>query len=87
MKSPYSMCGRTIKSSSVYKVSNNRIPNFTQRVNRKKEKMLEKIKQCQICPRECRVNRLAGKVGNCKASDKIEISLVSLHPYEEPCIS
>lgn len=49
--------------------------------------MLEKIKQCQICPRECRVNRLAGKVGNCKASDKVEISLVSLHPYEEPCIS
>lgn len=25
--------------------------------------------------------------GNCKASDKIEISLVSLHMYEEPCIS
>lgn len=49
--------------------------------------MLEKIKQCQICPRECRVNRLEGKVGNCRASDKVEISLVSLHTYEEPCIS
>lgn len=49
--------------------------------------MLEEIKQCQICPRECRVNRLEGKVGNCRASDKIEISHVSLHPYEEPCVS
>ena len=25
--------------------------------------------------------------GNCKAGDKVEISLVSLHMYEEPCIS
>lgn len=49
--------------------------------------MLEELKQCRICPRECKVNRLDGKVGNCKASDKVEISLVSLHMFEEPCIS
>ena len=46
--------------------------------------MLEK---CEICPRECRVNRLKGEIGNCKATDKIEIALVSLHKFEEPCIS
>jgi putative pyruvate formate lyase activating enzyme len=49
--------------------------------------MLEELKECKICPRECKVNRLVGKVGNCKASDKVEIALVSLHQYEEPCIS
>lgn len=49
--------------------------------------MLEVLEQCRICPRECKVNRLYGKLGNCKASDKVEISLVSLHMYEEPCIS
>lgn len=49
--------------------------------------MLEELEQCKICPRECKVNRLDGKLGNCKASDKVEISLVSLHMYEEPCIS
>ena len=49
--------------------------------------MLEGLEQCRICPRECKVNRLDGKVGNCKASDKVEISLVSLHMFEEPCIS
>lgn len=49
--------------------------------------MLEELEQCRICPRECKVNRLYGKLGNCKASDKVEISLVSLHMYEEPCIS
>lgn len=49
--------------------------------------MLEELKQCRICPRKCKVNRLDGKLGNCKSSDKVEISLVSLHMFEEPCIS
>lgn len=49
--------------------------------------MLEGLEQCRICPRECKINRLDGKVGNCKASDKVKISLVSLHMFEEPCIS
>lgn len=49
--------------------------------------MLEELKKCRICPRECKVNRIEGKLGNCKASDKVEISLVSLHMFEEPCIS
>ena len=49
--------------------------------------MLEELEQCKICPRECKVNRIGGKLGNCKASDKIDISLVSLHMFEEPCIS
>lgn len=49
--------------------------------------MLEELKQCKICPRECKINRLEGKLGNCKASNKTEISLVSLHMHEEPCIS
>lgn len=49
--------------------------------------MLKELEQCKICPRECKVNRIEGKLGNCKASGKIEISLVSLHMFEEPCIS
>ena len=46
--------------------------------------MLEK---CQICPRDCKVNRLLGNKGYCKCDDKIKIALVSTHNYEEPCIS
>lgn len=49
--------------------------------------MLKELEQCKICPRECKVNRIEEKLGNCKASGKIEISLVSLHMFEEPCIS
>ena len=42
---------------------------------------------CNICPHRCNVNRIDGKLGRCKASDKIKIALASLHYYEEPCIS
>ena len=48
---------------------------------------MKELEKCRICPRECNVNRMQGKVGNCKASNKIEIALVSLHKFEEPCIS
>lgn len=46
--------------------------------------MLEK---CNICPRNCKVNRLDGEIGFCKCDDKIKLALVSIHKYEEPCIS
>lgn len=46
--------------------------------------MLEK---CQICPRDCKVNRLLGNKGYCRCDDKIKIALVSTHNFEEPCIS
>ena len=49
--------------------------------------MKEYLEKCKICPRECKVNRNIDKKGNCKAGSKIEISLVSLHKFEEPCIS
>ena len=53
----------------------------------KGENMLERLEQCKLCPHKCNVNRLRGKIGKCKATDKVKISLVSLHHFEEPCIS
>lgn len=49
--------------------------------------MLDKLNQCTICPHMCKVNRLDGQIGRCKCDDKIKIALVSLHKFEEPCIS
>lgn len=49
--------------------------------------MIQELRKCQICPRECKVDRINRKKGNCMASDKVEVSLISLHMYEEPCIS
>lgn len=45
------------------------------------------LEQCMLCPHNCKVNRLNGEIGRCKCNDKIKIALVSLHKFEEPCIS
>ena len=49
--------------------------------------MLDKLKKCEICPHNCKANRLDGKMGRCKCNDKIKIALASVHHFEEPCIS
>lgn len=45
------------------------------------------LEECRLCPHECKVNRLNGKIGRCKAGEKVKIALANLHYYEEPCIS
>ena len=47
-------------------------------------KILEK---CELCPHKCKVNRIKGEIGRCKAGKDIKIALADLHFYEEPCIS
>lgn len=41
---------------------------------------------CEICPRDCRVNR-SKNLGYCRSSEKVKISMVMLHHFEEPIIS
>ena len=45
------------------------------------------LEKCELCPHKCKVNRTNGNLGKCKSSDKVKIALVSVHNYEEPCIS
>ena len=47
----------------------------------------KELVECKVCPHTCKVNRIDGKAGRCKASSKVKIALASLHYYEEPCIS
>lgn len=49
--------------------------------------MFEELRRCNVCPHNCRVNRIDGKNGVCRANDKVKIALASLHYFEEPCIS
>lgn len=44
------------------------------------------LNPCQLCPRECRVNRLAGELGNCKAGFKPKVSSYHQHFGEEYCL-
>ena len=44
------------------------------------------LKKCNLCPRNCLVNRYETK-GFCMQSNKIKIAKASLTYFEEPCIS
>ena len=48
---------------------------------------MKELRDCEICPHRCKVNREKGNIGRCRCNDKIKIALVSVHDYEEPCIS
>ncbi len=50
--------------------------------------ILDNLKKCELCPRGCKVNRLEGKLGFCKAKEiNLKVAKIGLHYYEEPCIS
>jgi putative pyruvate formate lyase activating enzyme len=50
--------------------------------------MLSMLENCKLCPRNCNVDRLNNKqLGFCKSKFELNIARVSLHSWEEPCIS
>ncbi|MCI8309620.1 MAG: radical SAM protein [Clostridia bacterium] len=50
-------------------------------------KNIKFLEECRLCPRNCKVNRLNGEMGFCKAGSNIKIAKACLHFFEEPCIS
>ena len=46
-----------------------------------------RLKSCDLCPHECRVNRLAGATGVCRVAWKPRIASAQVHNGEEPPIS
>ena len=44
----------------------------------------EFLKECRLCPRECRVNRLDGELGVCQAGLELMVSSAFPHFGEEP---
>lgn len=49
--------------------------------------MKTELEHCQLCPRRCGVNRLEGELGYCRAGALAKAALVSLHKWEEPCLT
>lgn len=45
------------------------------------------LSTCTLCPRECRVNRMAGQTGICGETAILRGARAALHFWEEPCIS
>ncbi len=46
-----------------------------------------RLKSCDLCPHDCRVNRLAGERGICRASWRPRIASANIHRGEEPPLS
>ncbi|SHK07815.1 putative pyruvate formate lyase activating enzyme [Clostridium cavendishii DSM 21758] len=48
---------------------------------------IDMLKNCSLCIRNCKVNRLENKLGFCMSSKDIKVARAELHFWEEPCIS
>jgi uncharacterized Fe-S radical SAM superfamily protein PflX len=53
-------------------------------LDRREKKLWAMFKKCQVCPRKCEVNRLAGENDVCRATDQIRVSSAMPHYGEEP---
>jgi putative pyruvate formate lyase activating enzyme len=49
--------------------------------------MMDMLKNCRLCPRNCGVDRFDGETGACGAGASVKVARVSLHHWEEPCLS
>ena len=51
------------------------------------ESILSYYKACELCPRRCGVDRIAGQVGFCGEASRLRIATIEAHMGEEPPIS
>lgn len=52
-------------------------------LKRRGETLWEILKDCRLCPRQCRVNRLAGETGFCNATSRLRVASFHAHFGEE----
>ncbi len=50
-------------------------------------KDLNLLDNCNVCARNCGVNRNTGKIGFCKSGSTVKLAKAYGHMWEEPCIS
>ena len=56
----------------------------TGKLARRVELLTEVLRECRLCPRECRANRLEGQLGYCQAGADLMFSSAFPHFGEEP---
>ncbi|MFC1873233.1 radical SAM protein [Chloroflexota bacterium] len=57
------------------------------KLERRAEALESRLASCDICPRECGVNRLEVETGFCRAPSRLVVSSVCAHRGEEPAVS
>ncbi|MBI4745429.1 MAG: radical SAM protein [Deltaproteobacteria bacterium] len=59
----------------------------TGELNKRAERLMVILKDCTLCPRDCHLDRAAGKVGYCRSGYLPIISSYCAHHGEEPALS
>ncbi len=54
---------------------------------RRAKTLEEKLRRCDLCPRECGVDRTGGALGYCRVGGLPKVASINLHHWEEPPIS
>jgi len=57
------------------------------RLPQKIDNLLERLRDCDLCPRNCHIDRTAGRTGICGQTARVKVSSANLHFGEEPPIS
>jgi len=52
-------------------------------LERREQAIWAKMERCDLCPRNCHVNRLAGEVGICGVAENFKVASFGPHPGEE----
>lgn len=68
-------------------LSSNQTPSSNQSRIIGQASILQDMRDCTLCPRECHADRTAGQSGFCGQSDQIMAARAALHFWEEPCLS
>ena len=56
------------------------------RLREKADEALELLRSCQVCPRQCEVNRIENKTGVCKSGRLARVTSAFAHFGEEDCM-
>jgi len=48
-------------------------------IKNRADELFGRLSRCDICPKDCMVNRLKNYTGSCKGNDKVMISSFNLH--------
>ncbi len=51
------------------------------------KRLHDSMSTCQLCPMECKVNRLEGQLGKCNSTAELKVASFNLHLGEEPPLS
>lgn len=81
------MVSRQLKQGTVTNIA--MLPAYRERLSLRQlkeraERLRELMKECVICPRECRAKRLEGRYGVCRSTNELMISSAAPHYGEEP---